>query len=90
MQAPAQPGLCAAASSDITHAQPGTEEEMMVEFVVRCPYCVAGKEFIPLRALADGAFVCAKCGHMTIPGKDFQCHCSKCVEMRRLNIRRRS
>jgi len=29
MQAPAAPGLCAAASSDICHAQRVTEQEMM-------------------------------------------------------------
>jgi hypothetical protein len=60
----------------------------MAEAVVRCPYCVSGTEFVPLLALRDGAFVCAKCGHMTIPGEDFKCHCSKCVDMRSLSIPR--
>jgi len=38
----------------------------MTERVVRCPYCVVGKEFVPMIALSDGAFVCAKCGHLEI------------------------
>lgn len=54
----------------------------MTESVARCPYCVLGNEFMPMLALADGGFVCEQCGHMTIPGKDFKCHCSKCVDMR--------
>jgi len=36
----------------------------MVEAVVRCPYCVSDSEFLRMMALADGAFVCALCGHM--------------------------
>jgi hypothetical protein len=40
-------------------------------------------------ALADGAFVCAKCGHLEIPGKDdLKCHCSRCIELRSLAFRR--
>ena len=60
----------------------------MTERVVRCPYCVAGKEFMPMIALADGAFVCAKCGHLAIPGSDdLKCHCRRCVELRALGFR---
>lgn len=36
----------------------------MTKRVVRCPYRVAGNVFMPMIALADGAFVCAKCGHL--------------------------
>ncbi len=61
----------------------------MVEAVDRCPYCVSDSEFLRMMALADGAFVCTLCGHMTIPREDFKCHCSKCVEMRSLDVRHR-
>ena len=61
----------------------------MTERVLRCPYCVVGNEFMPMIALADGAFVCAKCGHLEIPGnEDLKCHCSRCVEFRALGFRR--
>ena len=61
----------------------------MTERVVRCPYCVVGNEFRPMIALADGASVCAKCGHLEIPGnEDLKCHCSRCVELRALGFRR--
>ena len=40
----------------------------MTERVVRCPYTIGcGYEFRPMIALAEGAFVCAKCGHLEIP-----------------------
>ncbi len=61
--------------------------EMMVEAVVRCPYCVSDSEFLRMVALADGAFECVHCSHMTIPSEDFKCLCSKCVEMRSLDVR---
>ena len=61
----------------------------MTERVLRCPYCVVGNEFMRMIALADGAFVCAKCGHLEIPGKDdLKCHCSRCIELRSLGFRR--
>ena len=61
----------------------------MTERVVRCPYCVVGKEFVPMIALSDGAFVCAKCGHLEISGnEDLKCHCSRCIELRALGFRR--
>jgi len=60
----------------------------MTERVVRCPYCVVGNEFMPMIALADGAFVCAKCGHLEMPGHDdLKCHCSRCIELRALGFR---
>jgi hypothetical protein len=61
----------------------------MTERVVRCPYCVAGTEFMPMIALTNGAFVCTDCGHLEIPGnEDLNCHCSRCVELRALGFRR--
>ena len=60
----------------------------MTERVVRCPYCVVGHEFRPMIALAEGAFVCVKYGHLEIPGnEDLKCHCSRCVEFRALGFR---
>ena len=59
----------------------------MTERVLRCPYCVVGDEFMPMIALADGAFL-AKCGHLEIPGnEDLKCHCSRCVEFRARSFR---
>ena len=61
----------------------------MTERVVRCPYCVVGKEFRPMIALSEGAFVCAKCRHLEISGnQDLKCHCSRCIELRALGFRR--
>jgi hypothetical protein len=52
----------------------------MAERVVRCPYCVVGNEFMPMIALADGAFACAKCGHLELPGNDdLKCQCSSVI-----------
>jgi hypothetical protein len=43
---------------------------------------------MPMIALADGAFVCGKCGHLEMPGNyDLKCHCPKCIELRRLGFR---
>lgn len=61
----------------------------MTERVVRYPYCVVGHTFRPMMALADGAFVCAKCRHLEILGnQDLKCHCSRCVELRAHGFRR--
>lgn len=61
----------------------------MTERVVRCPYCVVGKEFMRMIALSDGAFVCAKCVHLEISGdEDLKCHCSRCIEFRAFGFRR--
>ncbi len=49
----------------------------------RCPYCVWIDGFMLMNATGDGHFVCAKCGHVAIPGdRIFQCLCSHCEAMR--------
>lgn len=56
--------------------------------VVRCPYCVSGDKFRPMAAVSHGAYVCKKCGHMTMPKRtDFKCHCPKSAEMRSHHVR---
>ena len=61
----------------------------MTMTVVRCPYCVSGDEFMPMTAVADGRFVCGKCGHLAIPSdENFRCACRKCFELRALDYRR--
>jgi hypothetical protein len=53
----------------------------MVEQVVRCPYCRVGGEFKPMTLNPNGAFMCQKCGHLTIPDQpDFKCLCWRCSE----------
>lgn len=53
--------------------------------VVRCPYCVAGKEFRPmLRHSGKRRFLCLGCGHNTVPGAiHSSCHCPRCREISR-------
>src|SRR6266545_7465445 len=42
--------------------------------VVRCPYCVSGDHFRPMTADGTGRYVCAKCGHLAVPGdQNFVC-----------------
>lgn len=57
----------------------------MSEVVVRCPYCVQGKEFRPmLRQLGKKRFVCVGCGHTAVPGPIHStCHCPRCRKMSR-------
>lgn len=53
----------------------------MTSTVVRCPYCVSGDEFQPMKAVGVGMYTYAKCGHLAIPDdKNFKCHCRKCKE----------
>ena len=62
----------------------------MTMTAVRCPYCVSGDEFRLMTAVADGRFVCGKCGHLAIPGdNNFACACRKCFELRALDVHRR-
>lgn len=35
-----------------------------MDAAVRFPYSVSGSEFMPMMPLADGSFVCRKCGHI--------------------------
>lgn len=51
--------------------------------VVRCPYCVLGREFRPMVRHLDGRYICAKCGHLAHPfDKKFQCSCPACLNQR--------
>lgn len=57
--------------------------------VVRCPYCVSGDEFRPMTTVADGRFVCGKCGHLAIPSdKNLECACRKCFALGKLDYLR--
>ena len=61
----------------------------MTMTVVRCPYCISGNEFRPMTAVAEGRFVCGKCGHLAIPSdKTFECACQKCFNLRELDYGR--
>ena len=61
----------------------------MTMTAVRCPYCISGDEFTPMVAVADGRYMCGKCGHLAIPKDEtFRCACRKCFELRALDARR--
>ncbi len=61
----------------------------MYEEIVRCPYCVLGNEFQPMRRSETDAFVCPKCAHAATPGDPYaKCTCERCREMNRLSVRR--
>ena len=50
--------------------------------VVRCPFCVRFDHFRAMNDVADGTYVCTKCGHLVIPqNKDFRCSCRHCVAL---------
>jgi hypothetical protein len=54
--------------------------------IVRCPYCVAGPEFIPMLAYKDGRCVCIWCAHTVYPGNvGYQCDCRTCIRLRRIS-----
>ena len=56
----------------------------MAEQEVRCPDCVLGDDFRPMRRRPEGWFVCFKCGHTVMPDEPrFKCFCKKCGEVRR-------
>ena len=56
----------------------------MTKRAVRCPYCVLGYEFRPMQPKPEGWFLCARCGHTTMPGKaDCKCSCQKCAQLQR-------
>ena len=51
--------------------------------VPRCPYCVAGGQFRPMRVLENGRQICENCGHIMFPeDRAFWCPCQKCLEAR--------
>jgi len=55
----------------------------MTEQVVRCPYCLLGDEFRPMRQRPEW-FICEQCGHVLLPGdEDFKCACGRCTELNR-------
>jgi len=61
----------------------------MAEPVVRCPYCIVGDEFKPMAINANRRFMCAKCGHLTIPDeRNFKCFCWHCAQLRAFEGRR--
>jgi uncharacterized Zn finger protein len=53
---------------------------------IRCPYCVAEGQFRIMEARSsDDWFVCAACGHVTLPSNPaFECACEKCANLRRI------
>jgi hypothetical protein len=56
----------------------------MANTVVRCPYCAAGDEFLPMVSHPiERRFICEKCGHTV-------CFCEKCIEVYRESARRSS
>jgi hypothetical protein len=47
--------------------------------IVRCPYCVDGKNFRALRAASESRYFCEQCGHEVATGEPgFRCECKKC------------
>ncbi len=53
---------------------------------VRCPYCINAGEFRIMEARSPGDwFICAGCGHLTLPSDpSFECSCEKCVSLLRM------
>jgi hypothetical protein len=52
--------------------------------ILRCPYCTAGTDFVPLRAYKDGRFVCDECAHTVRPGESgYRCICRNCIKWKR-------
>ena len=49
----------------------------------RCPYCVSGAEFSPMKVLSNGRQICENCGHIVFPdNRVFWCPCQRCTETR--------
>ena len=54
---------------------------------VRCPYCTAGIDFLPMVAYKDGRFVCRDCGHTVRPGVlEYRCLCRPCLGLLEASI----
>ena len=48
----------------------------------RCPYCVLGSEFRPMKVLPNGRQICEKCGHIVFPNdRAFKCPRPKCIDV---------
>lgn len=44
----------------------------------RCPYCVLGSGFRPMKVLSNGRQICEKCGHIVFPNDtEFRCPCPR-------------
>jgi hypothetical protein len=55
----------------------------MVIDPIRCPYCVMGDDFKPMRYIDNDLYFCDKCGHMVRAGNiTFECTCDRCRTMR--------
>jgi hypothetical protein len=51
--------------------------------VPRCPYCVSGIHFRPMRVLENERQICESCGHIVfLEDRAFSCPCQKCLEAR--------
>jgi hypothetical protein len=49
----------------------------------RCPYCVSGSHFKPMRVLGNYRQICEGCGHIVFPHDDaFLCPCQRCLAAR--------
>jgi hypothetical protein len=53
--------------------------------ITRCPYCVQGDNFRPMKPRSEGRwFMCEACDHTVMPDKaKFECECQKCEELSR-------
>lgn len=52
--------------------------------IIRCPYCIEGKDFKVMIGRAEGEwFLCARCSHVTMPhDPGYECKCAKCDDLR--------
>ena len=50
-------------------------------FILRCPYCSIGFDFLSLTAHEDGLFICEQCGHTVRPDDPhYACLCRNCLK----------
>jgi hypothetical protein len=55
---------------------------MTHEKIPRCPYCIEGGDFKPMKILDNGRQICEHCGHIIFPdGEAFWCPCQKCIQI---------
>jgi len=48
----------------------------------RCPYCVTGQKFRPMKVLPNGRQICESCGHIIFPHDSaFRCPCERCLQV---------
>jgi len=73
-QVPGSPRLFVPISSAGLHMDTGT---------VRCPFCVADKDFRRMTPVGENRYACPSCWHVTAPkNNDFQCQCVRCIQLR--------